>query len=64
MLGRTWAVSSTYSEICAINNPEALERGSLIGTSYSARDLKQIAEALEDDGLVRYWGERRHQTPL
>ena len=30
--------------------------GSLIGTGFVARDMMQIVEALNEDGLLRYWG--------
>lgn len=28
----------------------------LVGTAFDARDIKAIAEALGEDGLIRYWG--------
>jgi pimeloyl-ACP methyl ester carboxylesterase len=28
----------------------------LIGTAFVARDIKAIAEAIGEDGLIRYWG--------
>ena len=32
------------------------QNGSLIGTAYVARDVKAIAEAADEDGLIRYAG--------
>ena len=30
--------------------------GGLVGTSFVARDMMQIVDALEEDGKLRYWG--------
>ncbi|KAF4552792.1 Hypothetical protein D9617_9g025830 [Elsinoe fawcettii] len=32
------------------------QEGELVGTAYVARDIANIAEAIEEDGLIRYWG--------
>lgn len=33
------------------------EIGGLVGTSFVARDMMQIVDALKEDGKLRYWGE-------
>ncbi|KAH7078174.1 hypothetical protein BKA63DRAFT_593574 [Paraphoma chrysanthemicola] len=35
---------------------DAKLKSDLIGTAFVARDIKAIAEALGEDGLIRYWG--------
>ncbi|EMR68213.1 putative tap domain-containing protein [Eutypa lata UCREL1] len=52
-LGRQWAWASTEANRC---QERAAVNGSLLSTAFVARDLMQVAEALEDDGLLRYWG--------
>lgn len=54
--GQLWAAGKNYADACA-EYPEAQERAPLIGTSFTARDAMQIVDAVEDDGLLRYWGE-------
>ncbi|KAM5429332.1 hypothetical protein McanCB21832_007730 [Microsporum canis] len=54
-LGRLWSTTSIFADICG-RYPEAKERGKLISTSFTARDLMEIVDAVEDDGLLRYWG--------
>ncbi|KAM5463507.1 hypothetical protein MauCBS54593_007501 [Microsporum audouinii] len=54
-LGRLWSTASIFADICG-RYPEAKERGKLISTSFTARDLMEIVDAVEDDGLLRYWG--------
>ena len=41
------------AEFCYENN---LQYGELLGTAFVARDMLRIAETLDDDGLLRYWG--------
>ncbi|KAI0444050.1 TAP-like protein-domain-containing protein [Xylaria telfairii] len=53
--GQLWAAGKNYADACA-EYPEAQERAPLIGTSFTARDAMQIVDAVEDDGLLRYWG--------
>ncbi|RYO93627.1 hypothetical protein DL763_004302 [Monosporascus cannonballus] len=53
MLGRLWALADIGAHMCA---ERAAETGSLISTAFVARDLMRVAEALEEDGLLRYWG--------
>ncbi|RYP62594.1 hypothetical protein DL771_009673 [Monosporascus sp. 5C6A] len=53
MLGRQWARAAIDAHMCF---ERAAETGSLISTAFVARDLMSVAEALEEDGLLRYWG--------
>ncbi|RYP37233.1 hypothetical protein DL767_003052 [Monosporascus sp. MG133] len=53
MLGRHWARGGIDAHMCF---ERAAETGSLISTAFVARDLMRVAEALEEDGLLRYWG--------
>lgn len=54
-LGRLWGQTQVAEDSC-YDFPGFQERGSLIGTSFAARDLIEIVDALEDDGLLRFWG--------
>jgi hypothetical protein len=54
-LGRLYGQTDVVANICN-GFPGFTERGSLIGTAFGARDLMQIVDAIEDDGLLRYWG--------
>lgn len=51
--GRLWATSLQISEACANKNAE---NGRFLGTAFVARDIIQIVDALDEDGLLRYWG--------
>ncbi|KAI0873485.1 TAP-like protein-domain-containing protein [Hypoxylon argillaceum] len=53
--GAIWAAAKNYADICA-EYPEAQERAPLISTAFTARDAMQIVDAVEEDGLLRYWG--------
>jgi hypothetical protein len=54
MFGRYWAESQVLAEVCA----KALnETGTLIGTAFTARDTMRVVDALNEDGLLRFWGE-------
>jgi hypothetical protein len=52
-LGQLWGYSSLYANDCA---KAQIETGNLIGTAFVARDMMRIVDALESDGLLRYWG--------
>ena len=52
-IGTQWAFSSTVAKSCLEN---AKDVGELIGTGYVARDMMQIVDALQEDGLLRFWG--------
>jgi hypothetical protein len=34
------------------------KNGEVMTTAFVARDLISVVDALEEDGLLRYWGER------
>ncbi|KAJ2967649.1 hypothetical protein NUW58_g10403 [Xylaria curta] len=53
--GQIWAAGKNHADACA-EYPEAQERAPLIGTTFTARDAMQIVDAVEEDGLLRYWG--------
>jgi hypothetical protein len=53
-LGRLWARGAIDADICF---KKANETGRLIGTAFVARDLISVVDALEEDGMSRYWGE-------
>ncbi|KAH8651203.1 peptidase S33, tripeptidyl-peptidase [Xylariales sp. PMI_506] len=48
-----WARAGVDSNLC-YNNAQA--NGSLVSTAFTARDLISIVDALDEDGLLRYWG--------
>ena len=52
-LGEVWAGRQAFAEACYEN---AAEYSEVLGTAFVARDMLRIAEALDDDGLLRYWG--------
>lgn len=52
-IGQIRAASVTFAESCREN---AEDIGDLIGTGYVARDMMQIVDALNEDGLLHYWG--------
>ncbi|KAJ4148207.1 hypothetical protein LMH87_002687 [Akanthomyces muscarius] len=54
-LGRFWARGTILAEQCG-RRPQENKTGALIGTAFTARDVVSVAEALGEDGLVRYWG--------
>ena len=52
-LGEIWAAKQVMATGCKY---EAGDIGELIGTAFTARDLMQVVEALDEDGMLRYWG--------
>ncbi|KAL9003299.1 MAG: hypothetical protein Q9188_003819 [Gyalolechia gomerana] len=52
-VGDIWAAAQALGESCYEN---ARDVGELIGTGFVARDIMQIVDALDEDGLLRYWG--------
>lgn len=54
-LGRQWAGASLAAQAC-YGHPESKERGELIGTAFTARDVMQIVDTVEEDELLRFWG--------
>ncbi|KAI8629087.1 TAP-like protein-domain-containing protein [Xylariaceae sp. FL1651] len=53
--GELWAGGKNFADACA-EYPEAQKRAGLISTAFTARDAIQIVDAVEEDGLLRYWG--------
>jgi len=53
-LGRLWARGTVNANLCFAQSNTT---GGLIGTAFVARDLISVVDALEEDGMLRYWGE-------
>ena len=52
-VGTVWAKATLFATNCgAVMN----ETGRYIGTAFTARDIMQVVEATEPDGMLRYWG--------
>jgi len=52
-LGTMWAKATLFAANCgAVMN----ETGQYIGTAFTARDIMQVVDAIEPDGMLRYWG--------
>lgn len=60
-LGELWATSNITAQAChfARNGTD-----DLIGTGFVARDMMQIVDALNEDGLLRYFGKMIGDLPL
>lgn len=54
-LGRLWSSAAMLGEYC-YQYPDSKQKGELLSTAFTARDIMQIVDAVEDDGLLRYWG--------
>jgi hypothetical protein len=52
-LGTVWAAAQLDSQAC-LERRESI--GGLLGTAFVARDLIQVVDGLEEDGMLRYWG--------
>ena len=52
-VGTVWAGKEILADLCS---ETMAEYGELIGTAFVARDLMQIVDALDEDGMLRYWG--------
>ncbi|KAI4224594.1 MAG: hypothetical protein L6R36_004547 [Xanthoria steineri] len=52
-IGATRAVRAVLAKSCQENAKDTAE---LIGTGYVARDMMQIVDALDENGLLNYWG--------
>lgn len=48
-----WANAEAVGEQCS---RAMAHHGSLVGTTFVARDMMRIVDALDEDGLLRYWG--------
>jgi pimeloyl-ACP methyl ester carboxylesterase len=51
--GATWAVATLDAQVCLESEADT---GRFLGTAYVARDLIRVVDALEEDGMLRYWG--------
>ncbi|KAK4238918.1 proteinase [Achaetomium macrosporum] len=51
--GRNWANAQILADTCYVAQNET---GAFVGTSFVARDMMRIVDALGEDGLLRYWG--------
>jgi len=58
-LGRLWTRGAINAELCF---QKSNETGSLIGTAFVARDLISVVDAIDEDGMLRYWGEQSLQN--
>ncbi|KAI4861219.1 alpha/beta-hydrolase [Hypoxylon rubiginosum] len=52
-LGRQWARGKMLADACLRTQNKT---GSLLSSAFVARDMIQIVDALQEDGLLRYWG--------
>ncbi|KAL3464861.1 Alpha/Beta hydrolase protein [Aspergillus heterothallicus] len=52
-LARVWARGDVNANHCLENANETI---SLLSSTFVARDLISVVDALEEDGLLRYWG--------
>jgi len=53
---RLWERAGVDAHICA-QSGNGNETGAYIGTVSLAKDMMRVAEALDADGMLRYWGE-------
>lgn len=54
-LGSLWATAQASANRCADFNRET-KLGDKISTPTLARDMMSVVDALQEDGLLRYWG--------
>ncbi|KAI1632067.1 TAP-like protein-domain-containing protein [Biscogniauxia mediterranea] len=52
-LGKVWAEAKVIADNCYSRQNAT---GGLVGMAYVARDMMQIVDALDEDGMLRYWG--------
>ena len=55
-----WAWGTQVAGICQYQG-NGNETAEYIGTAATARDMARIAEVIDEDGLIRYWGESGDQ---
>lgn len=53
-LNATFVTNTNQGELCG--QEEYKLAGELVGTAFVARDVDAIAQALGEDGMIRYWG--------
>ena len=54
-LRRLWARGQVNANICQ-QQGNGNETAEYVGTAFVARDMLRVAEAVDEDGLLRYWG--------
>ena len=52
---RGWAAGKANGGLCMYQGT-GNKTAEYIGTAFMARDMKHIAETVDKDGLIRYWG--------
>ena len=52
---KAWHDAGIFAESCA-STPGNADIGPYVSTSFVARDMLEIVDALGEDGLLRYWG--------
>lgn len=58
---RAWERGRVDANICQ-RSGNGNETGEYVGTAFVARDIMRVAEALGEDGMLRYWGETRRPS--
>lgn len=56
LLTEDWDASTEVAQKCYANQNKT---GRFLTTAFVARDMIQIIDALNEDGMLRYWGEKR-----
>ncbi|CAI4212347.1 unnamed protein product [Parascedosporium putredinis] len=51
--GQVWAEAQILAKTCGETQKA---NGGLVGMAFTSRDMIEIVDALEEDGLLRYWG--------
>jgi hypothetical protein len=54
-LGAIWASSGIFADLCYERKKDI---GQFVGTAFGARDLMSVVDALDEDGMLRYWGKK------
>lgn len=52
-LGENWSSNGMIAEMCGL---KIKHFGAFLGTSFVARDLMRVVDALGEDGMLRFWG--------
>ena len=60
-LGDLWAGADVLTNICGEARADI---GSLVGTAFVARDMMRVVDALDEDGLLRFWGRALSRTVM
>lgn len=59
-LNEIWANTGAFASRCGEAGKDI---GEFVGTAFVARDMMQIVDALDEDGLLRFWGMIRFLMP-